>query len=100
MSKEPKTTIIQFEQKHEEDFKDPSKWFIMNALGEYVYFHKRSREDAQKVCDEEYGKGRYKVIASSNDKSGGSISCRGFSNSRSRAGSNYKNILNKQIKGV
>lgn len=100
MSKEIKTTTISFTEKNEEGFKDPSKWFIMNCLGEYIYFHKRSREDAQKQCNELYGVGKYKVIASSNEKSGGNLSCRGSLNSKSMAGQRMNSIRNSQGRGM
>lgn len=50
----------------EENFEEtpPSKWYIINALGESVWIRKRSRADAQRICDEEYGKGKYIVRAS------------------------------------
>lgn len=45
------------------DFKPPSQFFIVNALGEGVYFHTRSRAKAQQVCNDIYGEGKYLVRA-------------------------------------
>lgn len=38
----------------------PSCWYIINAIGEYVFAKTKSREAAQARFDEEYGKGFYK----------------------------------------
>ncbi len=38
----------------------PSCFYIVNALGEYVFAKTKSREAAQARFDEEYGKGFYK----------------------------------------
>lgn len=51
------------EDRFSDDFKPPSQFFIVNALGEGVYFHTRSRAKAQEKCDVEYGKGKYSVRA-------------------------------------
>lgn len=39
----------------------PSHFFILNALGHYIFFKTRSREAAQNACDKEYGKGHYRI---------------------------------------
>ena len=39
----------------------PSHFFIINALGEYVFFRTRLRAKAQEACDKEYGKGKYTI---------------------------------------
>lgn len=44
-------------------FKHPAKWFVKNAMGDYVYIHCRKRDTAQEQIDEMYGKGRYTVRA-------------------------------------
>lgn len=51
------------EERFADDFKPPSQFFIVNALGEGVYFHTRSRAKAQTQCDLTYGKGKYSVRA-------------------------------------
>ncbi len=38
----------------------PSCFYIVNAMGEYVFAKTKSREAAQRAFDEEYGKGFYK----------------------------------------
>lgn len=91
-----KITIIPFTQTQEEDFKHPSKHYIVNALQENVYFATTDRAKAQLVCDEMYGKGKYKIRVASIGNGGGEISVRGSSNSASRKGTAYINICNKQ----
>ena len=39
----------------------PSCFYIVDALGQYVFAKTKSRKIAQEVVDEEYGKGFYKV---------------------------------------
>ncbi len=38
----------------------PSCFYVVNAMGEYVFAKTKSREAAQARFDEEYGKGFYK----------------------------------------
>lgn len=58
-----KVTVISEEERLSDDLKHPTKFFIVNALGEGVYFHTRSRATAQEWADTIYGKGFYKVRA-------------------------------------
>jgi hypothetical protein len=53
-----KITIVTFEEFTDIDFRAPTAYYIRNALGEYVYFHTRDRLEAQKICDETYGKSK------------------------------------------
>lgn len=47
----------------EEDWKPPSSWFCLTALGGRMYFKYQKREKAQAACDNFFGKGRYTVIS-------------------------------------
>ena len=80
-----KTTVVTFEEFHEEYFKHPSAFFIRDCMGDYVFFHTRSRETAQEWCDKCYD-GMYKVNSGKMGKAPESQSARGFINSKSRAG--------------
>lgn len=82
-----KITVVSFYDFNDDDFHKPSNYYIKNALGEYVFIHSRSREIAQQMCDEMYGKGQYKVNASRMSKSPESQSAVGRINSKSRQGS-------------
>jgi hypothetical protein len=99
MSKNTKTTTVSYKDTLEEEFKDPSKYYIQDALGDFIYFHTSDRKKAQEACDKLYGKGHYKVRSSRLDKSD-SVTCRGSTNSKSRAGSYVKNIHDRQIRGL
>lgn len=44
-----------------ESFKDPHKFYIINAFGHRVYIKSSKRNIAQQVADEIYGKGFYKI---------------------------------------
>lgn len=49
------------EDRFSDDFKPPSQFFIVNALGEGVYFHTRSRAKAQQKCNDLYGGSKYTI---------------------------------------
>tara|TARA_Y100000114_G_C11764120_1_gene332267 strand:+ start:654 stop:935 length:282 start_codon:yes stop_codon:yes gene_type:complete len=70
MTKEVKTTVVEYQDSLDEDFKPPSKWHYTNSLGQLVFLHVRSREAAQQYVDEQHGKGFFKVKTLSIDKSG------------------------------
>lgn len=94
--KEVKTTVVSFELTQEEDYKHKSKWYIVNAMGEAVYYHCRDRSAAQKQCDSDYG-GKYKIRAASDSKgSGETLGARGSVNSKSRSGSYTQRIYSNQ----
>lgn len=94
--KEVKTTVVSFELTQEEDYKHPSKWYIVDALGNAVYFHSRDRAIVQQECDKIYGKGKYKIRAASDSKGGGTQSAVGRINSKSRSGTYTKNLMQSQ----
>lgn len=56
-----KSITIDPEEIEKEQFRSPSNFYILNALGEYVFYQTRSRATAQQWADEEYGIGKYKV---------------------------------------
>lgn len=67
-----------------------SNWYILDALGNRVYYLTRNRADAQRQADLDYN-GRYKIRAVKDQKSkskqeSGGLSCSG-SNSRKGFGS-------------
>lgn len=76
----PKTTILDYDTVSAFGFEAPATYFIVNALGEYVFIHTRDRAKAQKYIDEEYGKGKYTVkTAKMAMKSGsGEVTARGY----------------------
>lgn len=39
----------------------PSCFYIVDALGQYVFAKTKSREKAKEIFDEEYGKNKYSV---------------------------------------
>lgn len=56
-----KTVIVSEEERFDDEFKPPTKYFVVNALGEGVYFRTNSRQKAQEFSDELFGKGKYTV---------------------------------------
>ena len=61
MTKSVETIRISFHEFTSQDFKNPSKWFILDALGDYVFIKTRKREVAQDWVDSEYGSGKYRI---------------------------------------
>ena len=69
----------------------PASYYIINALGQRVFYKTRNRLEAQRQADEDYGKGRYTIRAARDIKTkskmeSGGLSCSG-SNSRKGFGS-------------
>ena len=57
-----KNVVLVLEQERwADDFKDPTKFFVICALGDAFYFKTRSREKATSLSDEIFGKGKYTV---------------------------------------
>ena len=59
--KDIETVSVDYSEFNSPDFKNPSKFFIMNALGEYVFYKTSKRQVAQEAVDNEYGVGKYRV---------------------------------------
>jgi len=73
-----------------------SNWYILDALGNRVYYLTRNRAEAQAQADIDYGKGRYTIRAVKDQKSrsrqeNGEISVRG---------SNTRKCFSPRLKGL
>lgn len=75
--KEVKTTIIDMSELTNDDFRHPSKYYIVSAMGYCVYIHVRTRAEAEEWITKEYGKGFYKLRTSSVEKPKGDVTCSG-----------------------
>lgn len=60
-----KTTVVSFDEFSCLDYVHPTKFFIKDASGDYVFIHKQKRNKAQEYVDEMYGSGKYTVRTSS-----------------------------------
>lgn len=69
-----------------------SKYYIVNGLGQYVFFHCRNRADAQKECDDMYGKSFYTVRQAKQGSGDGNYTCTG-SNSRKGFASHLRKTI-------
>lgn len=58
------TEVFEYDEANCVEFVHPSEFYIINALGQYVYIKHRSRAKCQRVVDNEYGVGKYKVNSS------------------------------------
>ena len=61
MEKKIEIITVSQEERMDDDFKPPTSLFIINAMGEGVYFKTRSRPLAQAEADRIYGAGKYTV---------------------------------------
>ena len=61
MEKKIEIITVSQEERMDDDFKPPTSLFIINAMGEGVYFKTRSRQQAQLQADRIYGAGKYTV---------------------------------------
>lgn len=90
--KEIKITVVKQEDMEQWDeesqsyiVKFPSKYYIVTSLGEYKFYHVRSRAEAQAEVDREYGKGFYTVRQAKMDTGSGNYSCTGTTSRRGTA---------------
>ena len=61
MEKKIEIITVSQEERMDDDFKPPTSLFIINAMGEGVYFKTRSRPLAQAEADRIYGADKYTV---------------------------------------
>lgn len=61
MEKKIEIITVSQEERMDDDFKPPTSLFIINAMGDGVYFKTRSRPSAQTEADRIYGVGKYTV---------------------------------------
>ena len=61
MEKKIEIITVSQEERMDDDFKPPTSLFIINAMGDGVYFKTRSRTAAQAESDRIYGVGKYTV---------------------------------------
>ena len=86
MSKEVKVTVVEaseidnYSDEEGFTFKHPSKYYFVNALGQYIYIHTRDMKVAVEYIKENYD-GRYTVRTAKESKSDNNYTCTG-SNSR------------------
>lgn len=53
--------VVPFDDRFSDTFIDPAKYYIVNAMGDAVYYRTRSRQAAQDMADKDYGEGKYKI---------------------------------------
>lgn len=83
MTKEIKTTTISFEDFSSIDFEPPASWYVRIATGDYIFYHVRDRVAAQSACDNDWGKGKYKVVPTKPNKAPkGELTAKGWATTR------------------
>jgi hypothetical protein len=76
-AKAVKITVVKQSALEDYDFKAPSKYYFINAIGEAVFIHARVRADADKYITENYGRGFYSLRTSSLEKNDNALTCTG-----------------------
>jgi hypothetical protein len=66
----PEITVVSYEDFTSDEFKAPSKFFIKDCVGNYLFLKYSDRLVLQAWVDEEYGKGKYKLNAAKQGKGG------------------------------
>lgn len=98
--KKMKITVVSPEQMQEEGFRNPSKYYFVNALGECVFLHTRDRQEATQYVKDEYG-GKYNIRTSSDSKSSSeTLGARASINNKSRSGSYTQRVHANQGRGI
>lgn len=72
-----KTTTVEYSELSKSEFKTPSRYYYINALGQAVFLHCKARGDAEAYLREEFGSGFYSVRTIGLEKPSGDVSCRG-----------------------
>ena len=61
MATKSKTTIVTQEVADSDGFRSPSNYYVVNCMGDLVFFSAKKRDVAQKAADEEFGSGKYTI---------------------------------------
>lgn len=97
--KEMKVTVVPPEVFLEEEFLDPSRYFVVSATGDRFYFHTSDRAKAQEECDNTFSVGKY-TIRTNKVQKGGEVTVRGSLNSKSYSGQKLISICSRQGRGL
>lgn len=79
MSKNLETLILSFQEylDAKDNKKILPKYFIVDAMGNYVFIRTRDRSKAQSFVNEEYGEGKYTIRTQTQDgAASGDATCR------------------------
>lgn len=81
------TVVVKFDQFTDPDFIPPGSFYIRDASGDYLFIKTSDRKAAQDHADKEYGKGKYAVIPTKDQKTksrleSGGLSCYGTATRR------------------
>ena len=87
----PTVTVKLEEFLDEDNFKEPSRWFILDAMGDRVYYKTSDRLKAQQQADKEYD-GKYTIRTNKTTKPKGSVTVKSSLNSFSRKGMKTRGI--------
>lgn len=53
--------VVPHDERFKTNFRAPAKYYIVNAIGDAVYYSTRSRQKAQELADQDWGAGKYSV---------------------------------------
>ena len=61
MTKEIESVTVSALEFESDEFRAPSKFYIRDAMDNFVFIKSRNRGDAQGWVDDNYGSGKYKI---------------------------------------
>ena len=96
MSKELKITVVDYNTFTDYEFIPPATFFVMDSLQNYHFIHTSDRKVAQDWCDDYFGKSKYTVKASKEQKS----KSRMESGEYSASGTTTRKCTNPRLKGL
>ena len=96
MSKELKITTVDYITFIDYEFIPPASFFVMDSLLNYHFIHTSDRKVAQDWCDDYFGKSKYTVKASKEQKS----KSRMESGEYSAMGTTTRKCTNPRLKGL
>ena len=79
MTKEIEVVTVTYQQYTDYEFIEPGSFFMMDSMQNYHFFKTSFREKAQAKCDEMFGKGKYTVKTSKNQKTKSKLESGGLS---------------------
>lgn len=96
MTKELKITVVDYTTFTDYEFNPPATFYVMDCLQNYHFIHTSDRKIAQDWCDDYFGKSKYTVKASKEQKT----KSKSESGELSVRGSNTRKCFSPRLKGL
>lgn len=77
--KKPKTVMVSYEEFSEWEFIPPGSFYVRIATGDYLFIKTSDRAAAQQFVNNEFGKGKYTIVAAKIQKTVSKLESGGYS---------------------